>query len=444
MRQKTIDFRELLEHLLPIEELPPPDRLRVQRALSTGLVAELEQAAHLALSQLEQLGALQRMPAAWNGAGPTLRYQRRDALDVITVQVPEPQQREGFLLYPRSSLPTQAQAGLEQVRRLLRLDDRQAFSDPRRPDARVALIEQLDQAGREFLGTSAVRLIAIADSEGAPLPASDRVLAELASGAADSILYCPDTTLAPRIRAEARRRGIQAMVLSGVRSSEGEALGVLEVSSPERDPFRPEALAMVALLADYCASTLERAARIDTLVFVDPLTSAYNRSYFDLQVQNEMARAQREQASMALCIADIDDFKSFNTAFGYEAGNQVLVQVAQALRRGVRPFDTVARWGGEEFAVLLTAPVHPEDVRTICERLRSLVERIPLQIEGLDRRAHRRGVTVSVGVAMFPDHADNSKDLWRAANQALLQAKRAPKNQVRFYQPRGDAAAGGR
>ena len=132
-------------------------------------------------------------------------------------------------------------------------------------------------------------------------------------------------------------------------------------------------------------------------------------------------------------IADIDDFKSFNTAFGYEAGNEVLVQVAQALRGGVRPFDTVSRWGGEEFSILLSAPVHAEDVATVCERLRSLVERMPVRIEGLDRRSHKLGVTMSLGVALYPDHADNAADLWRAANQALLKAKHPPKNQVVFY-----------
>jgi GGDEF domain-containing protein len=71
----------------------------------------------------------------------------------------------------------------------------------------------------------------------------------------------------------------------------------------------------------------------------------------------------------------------------------------------------------------------------VCERLRSLVERMPVRIEGLDRRPHRLGVTVSLGVALHPDHADNASDLWRAANQALLMAKRPPKNQIVFYSP---------
>jgi len=195
---------------------------------------------------------------------------------------------------------------------------------------------------------------------------------------------------------------------------------------------------MVALLADACGGALERAARLEKLVFIDPLTSAHNRAYFDLEIQSEMARAQREQSSLALCIADIDDFKKFNTVYGYVAGNQVLVQVAQALKRGVRPFDTAARWGGEEFALLLTAPIHAEDVVTISERLRGLVERQTVNLEGLDRRSHRVGVTVSIGVALFPQHAEDPAGLWRAANQALLKAKRPPKNQVVFYEPPGD------
>jgi diguanylate cyclase (GGDEF)-like protein len=184
---------------------------------------------------------------------------------------------------------------------------------------------------------------------------------------------------------------------------------------------------------------LERANRIERLVFVDPHTGVYNRSYYDLQIRNEIARATREDSSLALLICDIDDFKSFNTSFGFEAGNQVLVQVAQTLRAGVRPFDTVARWGGEEFAVLLTPPVAQDDVLAISERLRASVERTPMRLEGLDGRAHRVHVTASVGVAMFPDHAGTPQDLWRAANAALLLAKRPPKNQVVFHRPKGEA-----
>jgi diguanylate cyclase (GGDEF)-like protein len=372
-----------------------------------------------------------------------VRFQRTGALDVIALELPVAQAREGFLLFPRASLPSQARAGVDQVRRLLSLDDPRALSDPRRADPRLALIEQLDHAGREFLGAHAVRLVlggedesAVGTAPGSAQPA-DPLLAREARQHPECILYCPDLAPVARLEGAARQIGAQAMAITAVTGSDGQPIGTLEVWSRERDPYRPEDLSMVALLADYCGRALERVARIEKLVFIDPLTQVYNRSYFDLQLVNEMARAQRENTSMALVIADIDDFKSFNTAFGYEAGNQVLVQVAQTLRGGVRPFDTVARWGGEEFSILLTAPVQADDVTAACERLRSLVERMPVHIEGLDRRSHRLGVTLSLGVAMHPDHAESAPDLWRAANQALLKAKRPPKNQIVFYTPEG-------
>jgi diguanylate cyclase (GGDEF)-like protein len=442
MKKQSIDFRELLERLLPLDALPPADRLRVHRALSAGVTGQIEHAALLALNQLEQLGAVKRLPLPSGESADRVRYQRRDALDVITVQLPQPVQHAGVMVYLRASLPTQANAGLDQVRSLLRLDDPALLSDPRRGDARSSLITQLHQAGREFLGASEVRLLIGPENEGPAALPFDRGLLEEARMRPDALLYGPDLSKAGTLADEARRRGVRSLVLVAITAPNGSAMGALEVLSRELDPFKPADLSMVVLLADYCALALDRAARIEKLVFIDPLTSAYNRSYFDLQVTNEMARAQREQTSMALCIADIDDFKTFNTAFGYEAGNEVLVQVANALKRGVRPFDTVARWGGEEFAVLLTAPVQAEDVTTVCERLRALVEHMPVRIEGLDRRAHRLGVTVSLGVAMFPDHAETPADLWRAANQALLKAKRPPKNRVVFFEPAADTRLG--
>jgi len=441
MQRKHIDFRELLERLLPLEELPPADRSAVERALKSGVSRELQQAALYAVRQLEQIGALRRLPGH-NGGPPALRYQRREGLDVITIQLPGTTREDGVVVYPRATLPLQAQAGLDRVRRLLRLEDDALFAEPRTPRARLGLIPQLDRVGSEFLGASEVRLIpAPAGDEPAPELSLEPVLGREAAASPDMLFYCPDARRSPRLAKAAAARGVQAAVFAGLPRGDGAPHGHLEILSRSEDPFRPDDLAMVALLADYCGAAMERAARLEKLVFIDPLTSVYNRSYFDLEVQNEMARAEREKSSMALCIVDIDDFKKFNTTYGYEAGNQVLAHVAQTLKRAVRPFDTVARWGGEEFALLLTSPIHAEDVVAISERLRVLVEKQSVRLEGLDRRMHRVGVTVSIGVAVFPEHGAQQAALWRAANQALLAAKRPPKNRVVFYQPAGEARA---
>ncbi len=439
MKQQHIGFKDLLERLLPIDQLPPVDRMRVHRALRSGVAIEVERAAMHAIDLLEQQGTLKRMnPDGAEAAGlsPVVRYQTRDQQDVITLQMPGPRMRDGVLIQPRTSLPTQAPARLDQVRRLIRLDDPMIFSDPRTGTTRAGLLAQLETAGHELLGSAELRWFGKEDElEPAETQPLDRALAEDAMQHPGNLFYCPDTEKSGSLTVAARALGARSAVVAAVTASDGSAPRHNEALSPEPAAWQGADLAMIALLADFCGGVVERAARIEKLVFVDPLTAAYNRSYYDLQVRNEIARAQREQSSLALLICDIDDFKSFNTSFGYEAGNQVLVQVAQVLRAGVRPFDTVARWGGEEFAVLLTPPVLEDDVLAISERLRAAIEKTAMRLEGLDGRAHRVNVTTSIGIAMFPDHAESPQELWRAANTALLKAKRPPKNQVVFYRP---------
>src|SRR5205823_5512695 len=157
MQQRQIDFRELLERILPLHELPAVDRFRVQSALRGGVRTELEQAALLALARLEQRGTLERLPGPDGGA---TRWRRRDGLDVITLQAPGLVEDRGVRRVPRSTLPAEAPAGLDHLRRLLRLDDALLVADPRAGQARLTLIEQLTEAGRAFLGARELRFLA--------------------------------------------------------------------------------------------------------------------------------------------------------------------------------------------------------------------------------------------------------------------------------------------
>jgi len=450
MKQRDIGFRELLERVLPLEELPAADRSRVERALSSGAAREIENAALSTIERLAEGGALRRLPSPPNGGGTVLRFQPRDALELITLHMPAPgpQTMAGVIAYPRAALPARVLTRLDQLRRMLRLDDPTVVADAGAGagHTRPSVMSQFAQAGRELLGDAMLAYHArAADGDDEATAAAEPVdpgaslldpdLAAHALAHPSAIHYCPDAGKVPRIAAAALARGVRSLVAVAVGPPDGPARGTLEVASPTPGAYVLDDLARIALLADYCGGLLERAERIEKLVFVDPLTRAYNRSYFDLQSQNELARARRDKASVALCIADIDNFKSFNTMFGFEAGNQVLTQVAQTLRGGVRPFDTVARWGGEEFAVLLAAPMHEDAARAISERLRAAVERLRVKLEALDRTVHQVAVTVSIGVALSPEHAETPQDLWRAANQALLLAKSGHKNQVVFHSP---------
>ncbi|HTO89870.1 MAG TPA: GGDEF domain-containing protein [Candidatus Sulfotelmatobacter sp.] len=436
MNQQTIDFRQLLERLLPLDELPPAERRSVQSALLSGVGQQIEQAALLALRRLEESGALVRVPASPNGLGPVLRYEARDSLRVFTIHVAAPEEQDGIRRIPRLSLPSRAPAGIEQVRRLLRLDDPALHHDPRSVAVRDLLREHLEQTGRELLGAARVRFVPRPGGEASLAPTPfDAEVAALALSEPHVLIHAPDLSRSSRLAASGERNGVGSFVALAVTVGPGPPAGHLEVTTRAPLAFDEGALALVVLLADSFGAALERATRLEQLVFVDPLTGVYNRPYFDLQLQNEMARAQRENASLALCLVDIDDFKLFNTRFGYEAGNQVLITVAQSLRSGVRPFDTVSRWGGEEFALLLTSPVSAHDAGAVSERLRALVERQQVAVEALDRAHHELGVTVSIGVALFPEHGATPQELWRAANQALLEAKRPPKNRVVFFEP---------
>jgi len=440
MKQQSIGFRDLLERLLPLDELPHADRRAVQSALLSGVATQIEQAALLALRRLEETGALTRMEPLANGAGRVLRLQARDSLRVFTLHLPGPVERDGVRFVPRSSLPARSPAGIPQLRRLLRLDDPGSEVEPPSAASRDVLAGQLADAGRELLGAVDVRFVPRGNGE--PLvgpPSLEPSLAARVIADPDLLIVCGNLAAAPALAAAGERHGVASLAMVAAGGGAEGPSGHLEATARAPHVFDDDALSLLALLADSFAAALGRARRLEHLVFVDPLTGVYNRTYFDLQMQNEMARAQREKASLGLCLVDIDDFKNFNTRFGYEAGNQVLVKVAHALRSGVRPFDTVSRWGGEEFALLLTPPVTAADARTVSERLRGLVERQVVEAEGLDRRIHRLGVTVSVGVALFPDHAAHSQDLWRAANRALLEAKKPPKNRVVFFDPRMSA-----
>jgi diguanylate cyclase (GGDEF)-like protein len=145
---------------------------------------------------------------------------------------------------------------------------------------------------------------------------------------------------------------------------------------------------MAVLLAQHFQALLASAVRLQSLIFLDFLTGLYNRPYFEDQLEKQVAIAERRKQSLALCIVDIDGFKNFNTLYGYEGGDRVLVTVGCILKGILRTSDTLARYGGEEFAALLVPPVTRERAWGIAERLRAAVEAEPFQVQ-TDRRPPR-------------------------------------------------------
>lgn len=156
------------------------------------------------------------------------------------------------------------------------------------------------------------------------------------------------------------------------------------------------------------------------LAATDPLTGVANRRGGERHISNEISRAKREKRPLSCILVDIDRFKAVNDTFGHQAGDQLLRDISALLRRTVRAYDILVRWGGEEFLVVLPG-VGLETARMLADRLRSAVE--ALDTHGIGP------VTVSAGAAEFENDYDFASTL-RTADRRLYQAKAAGRNCV--------------
>lgn len=174
------------------------------------------------------------------------------------------------------------------------------------------------------------------------------------------------------------------------------------------------------------AGRIERKQTVLTdLAVHDGLTGLYNRREFERLLHEEVERAARYRHTLALLMLDIDDFKRINDRYGHQSGDEALRAVAAQLGGAVRPADHVARYGGEEFAVLLPE-TDADSALALAKRLCELLgtHSIPLS---QDRKIT---LTVSIGMAMYPDNAHSSSKLTAAADQALYAAKASGRNQA--------------
>jgi diguanylate cyclase (GGDEF)-like protein/PAS domain S-box-containing protein len=163
----------------------------------------------------------------------------------------------------------------------------------------------------------------------------------------------------------------------------------------------------------------------------DVLTGLYNRRYLEETLEREMRRAARSHQSLGILMIDLDHFKSFNDSYGHDAGDAVLRQTGASLKKGVRAEDFVCRFGGEEFVVVMPTA----DLKSSCtraERLRVNMKELTVLHQGKAMGM----VTISVGVACFPEHGLSPKELMAAADSALYQAKRAGRDQVVVAAPK--------
>lgn len=173
------------------------------------------------------------------------------------------------------------------------------------------------------------------------------------------------------------------------------------------------------------ADSLEMQRKYQRYAMTDALTGLHNRGWLDDAFDREVKRSERDQLPLSLIMIDVDDFKDYNDAYGHLAGDQVLAAIAKAIRTPLRPNDMVARFGGEEFAVLLPE-TNVINAKFIAERLRENVSRADL---GMIDGKQLPNVTISLGLATRVPN-DTLDMLIAAADVAMYHAKQKGKNRV--------------
>lgn len=173
------------------------------------------------------------------------------------------------------------------------------------------------------------------------------------------------------------------------------------------------------------AAVQESSVALERLATTDPLTGVFNRRHFEEVATTEIARARRYGVPLSLVIFDIDHFKSVNDRFGHQAGDRVLTRVTHLVREHLRVNDTLARWGGEEFVVLLPHRDAGEATR-VAEKLRTLIGSTEFDAVG--------HLTCSFGVARLGS-GDSVDSLIHRADQALYEAKGSGRDTVRTASP---------
>jgi diguanylate cyclase (GGDEF)-like protein len=230
---------------------------------------------------------------------------------------------------------------------------------------------------------------------------------------------------------------------------------------PDADLMTAGQLARVALnlvalwLLSYLAAEVGREQRRTRdaavrLSLFDPLTQLYNRNYFFAVMEREIQRANRTRRGFCLLMLDLDGLKPVNDNFGHHYGDRILRAVADVIRKGVRGIDSAARYGGDEFVVILPE-TEPEGALVVAEKLRQAIAQI--RVTGGQRNVR---TSASIGVVTYPDDGTTSDQLLMSADAAMYESKRLGKNRVvdrhggfattmtNGAQPRGDDAAGGR
>ncbi|GAB4278857.1 MAG: hypothetical protein Kow0029_22360 [Candidatus Rifleibacteriota bacterium] len=207
-----------------------------------------------------------------------------------------------------------------------------------------------------------------------------------------------------------------------------KVLGALNISKSIPDSFSEKDFELFINLANQASIAIEN-AKLYRYAVTDEMTKLYNHRYFQQRLDEELLRADRYENHVSLMILDVDYFKKFNDTYGHPEGDRVLKTVARIIEKSVREIDIVARYGGEEFVVICPEK-NAEGSLVPAERIRKAVESHDFRIDG-----KHVPISVSIGVAGYPDQARSKTELITKADYALYYSKQNGRNRCTLFNP---------
>ncbi|MCR3922492.1 MAG: diguanylate cyclase [Firmicutes bacterium] len=222
---------------------------------------------------------------------------------------------------------------------------------------------------------------------------------------------------------------LKIFLFVGIRMN-GELIGILLLPKKSTaDPFTDDDREMLVTLANEAAVSIHNAqvySEAKRQAVRDELTKLYNYRFFQESLDKEIARSNRTKQDFSLIYLDLDFFKAYNDIFGHLAGDEALVKIGQSIAQSIRPSDIATRLGGDEFGIILP-DANSEDALEIADRIKTTV------LTNFPGTSTSSVLTISQGIASYPQHAQNKQQLISCADRALYQSKNMGRNMVSAY-----------